>query len=110
MARQNDALVANNVTRVSSQMPYPAAVGFEFFLWKLRYRFVKFPEDNCLVIGQRSGDKAEYWDICCPIRLALIFKRSMRVCISIIHKKKYRLKSYRSSNLVRLKERLKGSS
>lgn len=37
-------------------MPYPAAVGFEFFFWKLRYRFVKFPEDSHLVIGQRSGD------------------------------------------------------
>lgn len=37
-------------------MPYPAAVGFEFIFRKLSYRFVKFPEDSHLVIGQRSGD------------------------------------------------------
>ena len=26
----------------SSQMPYPAAIGFEFLFGKLGYRFVKF--------------------------------------------------------------------
>jgi hypothetical protein len=39
----------------SSQMPYPAAIGFEFLFGELGYRFVKFTEYRGFVVGQCSG-------------------------------------------------------
>lgn len=40
----------------SSQMPYPAAIGFKFLFGELGYRFVKFTEYRSFVVGQCSGD------------------------------------------------------
>ena len=40
----------------SSQMPYPAAIGFQFLFRKLRYRFVKFSEYRGFVVRQCSRD------------------------------------------------------
>ena len=40
----------------SSQMPYPAAIDFEFLFGELGYRLVKFPEYLRLVVRQSSGN------------------------------------------------------
>ena len=40
---------------VSSQMPYPAAIGFEFLFGELGYRFVKFTEYRGFVCASRSN-------------------------------------------------------
>ena len=41
----------------SSQMPYPAAIGFEFLFGELGYRLVKFPEYRRFVVRQCSGNR-----------------------------------------------------
>ena len=66
----------------SSQMPYPAAIGFKFLFGELGYRFVKFTEYRSFVVGQCSGDWYRIGNMV-PSRLTRIFSRSMSVRISI---------------------------
>ena len=39
----------------SSQMPYPAAIGFQFLFGELGYRLVKFTKYRSFVVRQCSG-------------------------------------------------------
>ncbi len=42
---------------VFSQMPYSAAIGFQFIFGKFGYRCVKFPQDSGLIVGQCTGNR-----------------------------------------------------